>query len=113
MANAVYQHGLKVAFVEKDRMRGASINRGCKQSKLLIHVANLAETIKRAELFGIRESSIRWHPILIEIKSSGCIAVIPLSHTTPMLMDILLMRTPQSYEIQYSNTDTHYCWIMV
>jgi pyruvate/2-oxoglutarate dehydrogenase complex dihydrolipoamide dehydrogenase (E3) component len=61
MANAVYQHGLKVAFVEKDRMRGASLSRGCRQSKLLIHFVNVAERIKRAELFGIKESSIRWH----------------------------------------------------
>jgi mycothione reductase len=53
VANAVFQQGLKVAIIEKDRMGGTCLNRGCIPSKLLIHSANVAETIKRAHLFGI------------------------------------------------------------
>ena len=54
VANAAYRHGLKVAIVEKDRMGGTCLNRGCIPSKLLIHSADVAETIKRAHLFGIK-----------------------------------------------------------
>jgi dihydrolipoamide dehydrogenase len=54
VANAAYQHGLRVAVVEKDRMGGTCLNNGCIPSKLLIHSADIAETIKRADLFGIK-----------------------------------------------------------
>lgn len=53
VANAAYQHGLTVAIIEKDRMGGTCLNNGCIPSKLLIHSADVAETIKRANLFGI------------------------------------------------------------
>jgi mycothione reductase len=51
---AATQHGLKIAIVEKDRMGGTCLNRGCIPSKLLIHSADVAEIIKRAYLFGIK-----------------------------------------------------------
>ena len=54
VANAIFQHGLRVAVIEKDRMGGTCLNRGCIPSKLLIHSANVAETIKRAHIFGIK-----------------------------------------------------------
>jgi len=54
VANAAYQHGLRVAVLEKDRLGGTFLNNGCIPSKLLIHSADVAETIKNAELFGIK-----------------------------------------------------------
>ena len=57
VANAIFQHGLKVAIIEKDRMGGTCLNRGCIPSKLLIHSADVAETIKRAHIFGIKVDS--------------------------------------------------------
>src|SRR5919204_4306093 len=53
VANAVYQDGLKVAVIEKDKMGGTCLNRGCVPSKLLIHSADISEIIKKANLFGI------------------------------------------------------------
>ena len=53
VANAAAQSGLKVAIVEKDRMGGTCLNRGCIPSKLLIHSADVAEAIKTAGNFGI------------------------------------------------------------
>src|SRR4249920_1555474 len=38
----------------KKRVRGTCLNNGCIPSKLLIHSADVAETIKRASLFGIK-----------------------------------------------------------
>lgn len=54
VANAVHQHGLRVAVIEKSKIGGTCLNRGCIPSKLLIHSADVAETIKRAHLFGIK-----------------------------------------------------------
>jgi mycothione reductase len=51
VANAVYQHGLKVAVIEKGKMGGTCLNRGCVPSKLLIHSADVIETIRRAHLY--------------------------------------------------------------
>jgi mycothione reductase len=53
VANAATQNGLRVAVIEKDRMGGTCLNRGCIPSKLLIHSADVAEIIKSANLFGI------------------------------------------------------------
>jgi dihydrolipoamide dehydrogenase len=50
VANAVYQHGLKVAVIEKDKIGGTCLNRGCVPSKLLIHSADVSEIIKSAHL---------------------------------------------------------------
>ena len=66
VANAAYQRGLKVAVIEKDRMGGTCLNRGCIPSKLLIHSADIVETIKHASLFGINvhEYSIDFQKIV-------------------------------------------------
>ncbi len=70
IANAVaFHYGLKVAIIEKDRLGGTCLNRGCIPSKLLIHSANVAETIKRAELFGIKvkEFSVDFQKIMTRV----------------------------------------------
>jgi mycothione reductase len=56
VANAVAQDGQRVAIIEKDRMGGTCLNRGCIPSKLLIHSADVAETIKSAGQFGVNVS---------------------------------------------------------
>lgn len=56
VANAVAEAGLRVAVVEKGRMGGTCLNRGCIPSKLLIHSADVVDTIKSAEQFGINVS---------------------------------------------------------
>lgn len=53
VANAAASQNLKVAIIEKNMMGGTCLNRGCIPSKLLIHSANVAETIRRANIFGI------------------------------------------------------------
>lgn len=47
-------HGMKVAEIEKGALGGTCLNRGCIPSKMLLHSADVVETIKRAGLFGIR-----------------------------------------------------------
>jgi mycothione reductase len=54
VANAAHQHGLEVAVIEKGRMGGLVLTEGCIPSKLLIHSADVIETIKRAHLFGLK-----------------------------------------------------------
>ena len=55
---AVTQNGLKVAIIEKDKMGGTCLNRGCIPSKLLIHSADVAETIRHADIFGINVNNL-------------------------------------------------------
>lgn len=53
VASAAAQSGLKVALVEKSSMGGTCLNTGCIPSKLLLHSADVVETLKSANLFGI------------------------------------------------------------
>ncbi|CAM2067857.1 Dihydrolipoyl dehydrogenase [Sulfidibacter corallicola] len=46
--------GLKAAIVEKDRLGGTCLNRGCIPSKMLIHAAEVAETISTASRYNLR-----------------------------------------------------------
>lgn len=54
VANGIASRGWKVAIVEKGPLGGTCLNRGCIPSKMLIHSADVAETIDRAQLFGIK-----------------------------------------------------------
>ena len=51
---AAKAQGLEVALIEKGPLGGTCHNRGCMPSKMLIHSADVAETVRRGERFGIR-----------------------------------------------------------
>jgi dihydrolipoamide dehydrogenase len=53
VANALARQGKKVAIIERNRMGGTCLNRGCIPSKLLIHSADILEIFKNSHLFGI------------------------------------------------------------
>src|SRR4030095_2969044 len=53
VANAAAATGLRVALIEKKNMGGTCLNNGCIPSKLLIHSADLIESIRQSEKFGI------------------------------------------------------------
>lgn len=48
--------GLKTAIIEEGPLGGTCLNRGCIPSKMVIHAADVAEEIKRANLFGLKAS---------------------------------------------------------
>lgn len=48
------ERGLSVAVVEHGPFGGTCLNRGCIPSKMLIHCADVMETIRGAERFGIK-----------------------------------------------------------
>ena len=48
--------GLKVAVIEKDRLGGTCLNRGCIPSKMLIHPADVAQHIKDGYKFDIHNN---------------------------------------------------------
>ena len=60
------ERGLSVAVVEPGPFGGTCLNRGCIPSKMLIHCADMIETIKKADQFGIkaRVDSVDW-PFII------------------------------------------------
>ncbi|MXR40586.1 dihydrolipoyl dehydrogenase [Halobaculum sp. WSA2] len=53
VANAVANRGQSVAVVEKGRLGGTCLNRGCIPSKLLLYHAEMLETVERADEFHI------------------------------------------------------------
>lgn len=53
IADAAASSGLNVAIVESGPMGGTCLNRGCIPSKMLLHSADIAETILNARKFGI------------------------------------------------------------
>lgn len=60
------EQGLSVAVVEQGPFGGTCLNRGCIPSKMLIHSADVAETIKQSNLFGItaKITKIDWNKIV-------------------------------------------------
>ncbi len=54
VANAIASHGSRVAIIENGPLGGTCLNRGCIPSKLLIHSADVVETLRRAHLFGVQ-----------------------------------------------------------
>jgi mycothione reductase len=44
----------RIAVVDADRFGGTCLNRGCIPSKMLVHTADIARTVRHADRFGIR-----------------------------------------------------------
>lgn len=58
--------GLKVAMIEKDKVGGTCLHRGCIPTKALLHAADLVDEIKHAGDFGVlvQEPSVDWGKVL-------------------------------------------------
>lgn len=54
VASFADENNLKVALIEEGPLGGTCLNRGCIPSKMLIHSAEVAETIQNSEKFGIK-----------------------------------------------------------
>ncbi|MFC0628268.1 dihydrolipoyl dehydrogenase [Kribbella deserti] len=48
--------GLSVALVEKDKLGGTCLHRGCIPTKALLHAAEVADSAREGEQFGVRSS---------------------------------------------------------
>lgn len=48
--------GMKVALIEKDKLGGTCLNRGCVPTKTLMHTADIARELKDAAKFGVNVS---------------------------------------------------------
>ncbi|MFH0884620.1 MAG: dihydrolipoyl dehydrogenase [Candidatus Micrarchaeota archaeon] len=53
VAAAAAAQGMNVAIVEEGPMGGTCLNRGCIPTKILIHSADVVQTIKKASVFGV------------------------------------------------------------
>jgi dihydrolipoamide dehydrogenase len=58
--------GMTVAMVEKDKVGGTCLHRGCIPTKALLHAAELTDEIRDAEQFGIitQEPEVDWGKVL-------------------------------------------------
>jgi dihydrolipoamide dehydrogenase len=50
------QLGLRVALIEKDKLGGTCLHRGCIPTKALLHAAEIADNARESEQFGVRVS---------------------------------------------------------
>ena len=48
------QLGLQVALIEKDKLGGTCLHRGCIPTKALLHAAEVADTAREGEQFGVK-----------------------------------------------------------
>lgn len=75
--SAAAARGMKVALVEEGPMGGTCLNRGCIPTKVLVHTADIVQTIRRAGEFGIsaRIKSIDFrsvmHRAMMEVDSEA------------------------------------------
>jgi mycothione reductase len=72
VSSTAADRGLSVAVVEHGPFGGTCLNRGCIPSKMLIHSADVMETIRRADLFGItaQVSAVDWDAIVKRVVST-------------------------------------------
>ena len=58
--------GLSVALVERDKVGGTCLHRGCIPTKALLHAADLVDEIQHAGDFGIlvQEPQVEWGKVL-------------------------------------------------
>src|SRR5436309_8714815 len=50
------QLGLDVALIEKDKLGGTCLHRGCIPTKALLHAGEVADTAREADQFGVQAS---------------------------------------------------------
>ena len=61
LVRPVASKGFKVAIIEKDRLGGTCLNKGCIPSKMLIHSADIAMKIKEAGKFNLQVDEWQVH----------------------------------------------------
>jgi dihydrolipoamide dehydrogenase len=72
VASAAADEGQDVALVERDHLGGTCLNRGCNPSKKLIERANVVETIRNADAYGIEASvdAIPFADVVAEVEET-------------------------------------------
>ena len=61
------QLGLTVALVEKDKVGGTCLHRGCIPTKAMLHAAEVADTVRKGSQFGI-------HAVIDKVDLSGVVS---------------------------------------
>lgn len=69
VASGIARRGREVAVIEPGRLGGTCLNRGCIPSKMLIHRADIVETVEESEKFGIdaEVNDIEFEEIIEEV----------------------------------------------
>ena len=50
--------GMKTALIERDKLGGTCLNRGCIPTKTLLHSAELYDSMRSCEMFGVQASEV-------------------------------------------------------
>ncbi|MGE0600578.1 MAG: NAD(P)/FAD-dependent oxidoreductase [Dehalococcoidia bacterium] len=72
VASSAAGHGWRVAVIDEGPFGGTCLNHGCIPSKMLIHSADVMETIRGAERFGINVTvnSVDWAAIVNRVSAT-------------------------------------------
>lgn len=63
------KYGMRIAIIEKDKLGGTCLNRGCIPMKALLHSANIYKKIKESKNFGIQVEEVKFNvPDLLKYK---------------------------------------------
>ena len=66
--------GKSVALVEKDKVGGTCLHRGCIPTKALLHAAEVADTARDASAIGIRAAFVGVDPAGVRAYREGLVA---------------------------------------
>ncbi|MBI1821338.1 MAG: dihydrolipoyl dehydrogenase [Nitrospirae bacterium] len=105
------QSGLKAAIIEKEKVGGVCLNRGCIPSKALIKNAEIVSVIKKASEFGITYDHLKIDYSVAVKRSQEAVSRLTQGvefllkkHKVDLIMGRGIIRTPQSLTVE-SKTD--------
>ncbi|HLD83372.1 MAG TPA: FAD-dependent oxidoreductase, partial [archaeon] len=73
VATRAAEFGMKVAVIEEGAMGGTCLNRGCIPSKVILHSADVAETIDGARRFGIAPKGYKVDFLKVTSRASAAV----------------------------------------
>lgn len=75
-ANKAAKHGLNVLLIEKDKVGGTCLNRGCIPMKSIIESARVYNTSLQSELYGIKNDNVSFDYSLINSRRDDVVKVL-------------------------------------
>src|SRR5690606_6579290 len=66
--------GKSVALIEKDKVGGTCLHRGCIPTKALLHAAEVAHTVRTAADYGVHASFTNIDPVGVRAYREGIVA---------------------------------------
>jgi pyruvate/2-oxoglutarate dehydrogenase complex dihydrolipoamide dehydrogenase (E3) component len=73
LARALAGAGRRTALIEREAVGGTCVNYGCTPTKTMVHIAKVAETVRRAADYGVRSSAPRIDMLKVRALKRGIV----------------------------------------